>query len=188
MLTEEKNQKILDIFTQKAREQERAKHKVFESRYDSKVMDSERIYLEKWIFYFENVFCSIIGNDGTVLCERLCRGEKIANAAEWIRDTLLNEKYNAQEVGLMADAIPKYFSAHEALDIAEIIFEKTPFSAINTFKKVGNRNALQVIQKKMEENESRLITKKGDVQLKNSIRRELEKALLSIEKKLSKGE
>jgi REP element-mobilizing transposase RayT len=54
MLDEDGNRKVLEVFRGNARIQERAKHKVFESRYDSKIMDSEKIYLEKLNYIHNN--------------------------------------------------------------------------------------------------------------------------------------
>jgi hypothetical protein len=54
MLDEDGNRKVLEVFRGNARIQERAKHKVFESRYDSKIMDGEKIYLEKLNYIHNN--------------------------------------------------------------------------------------------------------------------------------------
>jgi len=57
LLREDENEKILSVFSQHARRKEGAKYMVFERRYDSKVMDSEKIYLEK-LNYIHNNPCA----------------------------------------------------------------------------------------------------------------------------------
>jgi len=53
-LQEDKKDTLLLKFSKKAQREKGAKHKIFEERYDSKVMDSEKIYFEKLAYIHNN--------------------------------------------------------------------------------------------------------------------------------------
>ena len=56
-LHEDQKNNLLLLFADKAQQKKGAKHKVFEERYDSKVIDSEQLYLEK-LNYIHNNPCA----------------------------------------------------------------------------------------------------------------------------------
>lgn len=56
ILKEDKKTDILEIFAKKAKVKKRAKHKVFEDRFDSKIIESKKLFLEK-IDYIHNNPC-----------------------------------------------------------------------------------------------------------------------------------
>lgn len=57
LLEEDGREDILTLFAEKARKEKGAKYKVFEARYDSKVIDDEKIYFEK-LNYIHNNPCN----------------------------------------------------------------------------------------------------------------------------------
>ena len=57
LLQEDDNVDILGIFSKNARTEKGAKYKVFEERYDSKIIDNQKIYLEK-LNYIHNNPCA----------------------------------------------------------------------------------------------------------------------------------
>jgi REP element-mobilizing transposase RayT len=57
LLTEDGDHRTLDVFKDHARTNEGAKHKVFESRYDSKIIDEEKLYHQK-LEYIHNNPCN----------------------------------------------------------------------------------------------------------------------------------
>lgn len=53
-LEQDGNKKILEIFKKHARTKEKAKHKVFEDRYDALVIQSDKFFLEKLNYIHNN--------------------------------------------------------------------------------------------------------------------------------------
>ena len=54
LLKEDKRYDILKIFEENARKEKGAKHKVFEERYDSKIIENESIFIEKLNYIHKN--------------------------------------------------------------------------------------------------------------------------------------
>lgn len=54
LLQKENKSNILELFSQRANPKKNSKHKVFKDRYDSKIIESEKLFLEKLSYIHKN--------------------------------------------------------------------------------------------------------------------------------------